>query len=73
MRRLPRRRPDQFLKEIDVVIGVHALQHRRDAFEPHARIDRGLGERMPGPVFIAIELHEYEIPYFDEAVAVRIL
>lgn len=34
---------EKVLKEVDVVVRVNALQNRGDAFEPHARVDRGFG------------------------------
>ena len=32
-------------KQVDVVVGVHALHHRGDALQTHAGIDRRLGQR----------------------------
>ena len=32
---------DQRAEQVDVVIVVRALQHRGDALEPHAGVDRG--------------------------------
>ncbi len=36
---------DQRAEQIDGVIVVRALQHRGDALEPHAGVDRGLRQR----------------------------
>src|SRR5215470_6101774 len=49
---------------------MHALQHRRDALQPRAGVDRGLRQRIARPPFELLELHEDEIPDLDEAVAV---
>ncbi len=69
VRRL-RRRHDQPAHQVDVVIVVLALQHRRDALQPHARVDRRLGQRHAIVGRQLLELHEHEIPDLDEAVAV---
>jgi hypothetical protein len=71
----PRRRHrgrDQRTEEIDLVIVVGALQHRGDALEPHARVDRGLRQRDAFPARLLLILHEDEIPDLDEAIAVGI-
>src|SRR6266540_5869682 len=60
---------DEVLEEVDLVIGVHALQHRRDALKAHSGIDRRLGQRMELPRLVAVELHEDQIPDLDVAVA----
>jgi hypothetical protein len=54
-----------------VVDHRHALRDRRDAFESSARVHRRLRQRHHRAVRLPIELHEYEIPEFDEAVAIR--
>ena len=48
------------------------LQYGGDALQPHAGIDRGLGQRMQRAFVVAIELHEHEVPDFDVAVAIGI-
>src|SRR5689334_4694786 len=58
-------RPEQ----IDGIIVVSALQHRGDALKPHASVDRGPGQRDTRAARLLLELHEDEIPDFDEAVA----
>ncbi len=68
--RFARRRLDQRLEQVDLVVGVHALQHRRDALQPHAGIHRGLGQRMHHARLVAVELHEHVVPDLDVAVAV---
>ena len=68
-----RSRFDQRLKQIDFVIGMHMLQHRRQSLEPHAGIDRGFGQRNHRPIsHFAVELHEHQIPDFDKAITVFI-
>jgi hypothetical protein len=49
---------------------LHALHHGGDALQPHAGIDAGFGQGDVRAVWLAIELHEDEVPDFDEAVAV---
>jgi hypothetical protein len=44
------------------------LQHRREPFEAHPRVDRGLGKGMHRSGLVAIELHEDEVPDLDVAV-----
>jgi hypothetical protein len=61
---------EQRLKQIDLVVGMHALQYGRNALQPHAGIDRRLGQRMHDAGFVAVELHEDVVPDFDETVAV---
>src|SRR4029077_16733460 len=53
---------DQVLEKIDVVIGVHALQHCRDALETHAGVDRGLRQRSQRAIRRTLELHEHQVP-----------
>ena len=64
------RRLDEVAEQIDTVDVVPALEHGRDPLQPHARIDRGPGQvdsLVPGNL---LELHEDEVPDFDEPVAV---
>ena len=63
---------DEILEEIDLVVRVHALQHRGNALEAHAGIDRRLGQRIQHAFVVAVELHEHEVPDLDVAVALRI-
>ena len=48
------------------------LQHRRNALEPHARINRWRGQRMELSLSIAVELHEHQIPNLDVAIQIII-
>ena len=61
---------DQRVKNIDLVVAVHVLQDGRKAFESHASVHAGRGQRRDRAVFVHIELHEHVIPNLDEAVAV---
>ena len=63
---------DQGAEEVDVVIVVDALEHGSDALEPHAGVDRRLGQVDPLAARQLLELHEDEIPDLDEAVAVGV-
>jgi hypothetical protein len=69
---LARRGLDERLEEIDLVVRVHVLEHGGEALQAHARIHRGLGERVHRARLVAVELHEHEVPDLDVAVAVRI-
>src|SRR5206468_11182619 len=63
---------DQDLEGVRVVIVVDALEHGSNALEAHARIDtlaRQFGDDLARRLLI---LHEHEVPYFDEPVAVLI-
>ena len=65
-------RLNQALEQINLVVGMHPLQHGGNAPQAHAGIDRGLGQRMHHAGFVAVELHEHVVPDFDETVAVFI-
>ena len=67
-----RDREDQRAHQVDVVIGRHPLQQSGDAFKPHAGVDRGprQGKTLAGRDLL--ELHEDEIPEFQEPVAILI-
>ena len=66
---LAHRGADQVLEEVDLVVGVHVLQHRRQPLEAHAGVDRRLRQRVQHALVVAVELHEHEIPDLDVAVA----
>ena len=57
-----RRGLDQRPHQVGVVVVVLALQHRADALEPHAGVDRGPRQRAAAPVLELLELHEDEVP-----------
>jgi hypothetical protein len=67
-----RRRGDQPLEEIDVVVAVHALHDGGDALEAHAGVDGRLRQRRQLPVRRAVVLHEDEVPDLDVAVAILV-
>ena len=64
--------PDQRAEGVDVVIVMHALHHRGDALQPHAGVDRRLGQRRPAAIPRLLELHEHQVPDLDEPVAILI-
>ena len=49
---------------------MDTLQDRRDALEPHAGVDRGTRQVDARLLVHLLELHEHEVPEFDEAIAV---
>ena len=61
---------DQGTEQIDFIVGVHMLQHRRDALQAHTGIHRRFRQRQHGAVGLAVELHENDVPDLDVAVAV---
>ena len=65
-----RRGDDQAAQQVGVVVVVLALQHRGDALEPHAGVDRRLRQADALVRRQLLELHEDEVPDLDEAVAV---
>ena len=62
---------DQGAEQVGLVIVVRALQQRGDALQPHAGVDRRLGQRHPFAGKLLV-LHEDEIPDLDEAVAILV-
>ena len=67
-----RRRLDQRAHQVGVVVVVLALQERADPFQPHARVDRRVRQRLHRAVLELLELHEDEVPDLDEAIAVLV-
>ncbi len=63
---------DQRAENVDVVVIVLALQDRGEALQPHAGVDRGPRQRHARPGRAFLELHEHQVPDFDEPVAVFI-
>ena len=64
---------DQRLERVGVVIVVDALQHRGDALEAHAGVDRScFGSSRDDLARRLLILHEDEVPDLDEAVAVLV-
>ena len=63
---------DERLKQINLVIAVHALQDGGQALQPHASIHAGRGQAGDAAVFMHFKLHEHVVPDFNEAVAVFI-
>ena len=63
---------DERTEKIDIVIVVHALQHRGNALQSHAGIDRRTRQRHALLLRHLLVLHEDEVPDLDEPVAVFI-
>ena len=63
---------DDRAEQVDLVVVVRALQHRGDALEPHAGVDRRLRQLDALAAGKLLELHEHQVPDLDEAVAVGI-
>ena len=60
---------DQGPEQVDLVIAGDALQHRCGSLQPHARVHGRLGQRGQFSGFVAVILHEHQVPDFNEAVA----
>ncbi len=65
-------RADQALEEVDLVIAVHALEHRGNALKAHARVHARARQRVEHPGLVTVVLHEDQVPDLDVAVAVFI-
>ena len=61
---------DQMLEQVDFIVRMHVLQHGGQALHAHARVDARLRQLVHDARFVAVELHEHEVPDFNEAVAV---
>ncbi len=61
---------DEGREQIRVVVRHLALKHRGDPLEPHAGVDRGLGQRRHRAARVPVELHEDQVPDLEPAVAV---
>src|SRR6201996_98563 len=61
---------DQVSEQVDLVVGMHVLQHGRQALQAHARIDARRRQRRQRAIGRAVELHEHQVPDFDVAVAI---
>jgi hypothetical protein len=64
------RRRQQGHEQVDLVVRVHVLQHRRQPLQAHAGVDARLGQLVHHPRLVAVELHEHVVPDLDVAVAV---
>ena len=67
-----RRGSDEGAHEVDVVVGMHALQDRRDALQAHARVDGGAGQGDALAAVHLLILHEDEVPELQEPVSILI-
>ncbi len=61
---------DQVTEKIGLEDAVDALQDAGHALQPHAGVDRGARQRLALLLRHLLELHEDEVPEFEEAVAV---
>src|SRR5258708_10906502 len=61
---------DQVTEKIGLEDAVDALQDAGHAFQPEASVDRGTRQRLALFLRHLLELHEDEIPEFEEAIAV---
>ena len=61
---------DQAAHQVGVVIVVLALQECTDPLQPHAGIDRRLRQAGARAIGKLLELHEDQVPDFDEPVAI---
>jgi hypothetical protein len=61
---------DQALEQIGVVVAVHTLEDRSDAFQAHAGVDTRRRQRLHLPVGIAVVLHEDQVPDLHVAIPV---
>ena len=67
-----RNRADDRLEQIGVVVIGLALGDGGETLEAHARIDAGFGQRVQCAFVIAVELHEDQVPDFDDPVAIPV-
>src|SRR5689334_4355124 len=73
LRSMPERgrgRIDQMAEQVGLEHALDALEDGRHALQSHAGIDRGTRQRLALLLRYLLELHEDEIPEFEEAVAV---
>ena len=61
---------DQVTEQIGLEDAVDALQDAGHALEPQAGVDRGARQRLALVLRHLLELHEDEIPEFEEAIAI---
>ena len=66
------RRANEGAHEVDVVVGMHALEDRCYALEAHARVDGGAGQGDALAAVHLLILHEDEVPEFQKPVAILI-
>ena len=63
---------NQRLEGVGIIIVVNALHDGGDTLQPHAGINRWLGQRHIGAIILPFKLHEDEVPDFDKTVAIFI-
>src|SRR5437899_12211947 len=62
-------RSDDRLEKIGIIIARLALDHGREALQPHAGVDAGPGERMERALLVPVILHEDQVPELHDPVA----
>ena len=73
LRSVPQRgrgRFDQIAEQVGLEHAVDALQDGRHALQPKTGVDRGARQRLPLLLRHLLELHEDQVPEFEEAIAV---
>src|SRR5882757_5260725 len=73
LRFVPQRRSggiDQMTEKIGFEYALNALQDAGHALQPEAGVDRGARQRYPLLLRHLLELHEDEIPEFEEAITI---
>ena len=63
---------NQRLERVGIIIVMNTLQHRSDALQTHAGVDRRLGQFGLAAIVMPFKLHEHKVPDFDKAVAIFI-
>ena len=53
------------LEDIGIIVGGFALQSAHQTFKAHTRINYFGGKPFEAAVCLTVELHEYEVPDFD--------
>ena len=68
-----RRRLDDDLEQVDVVVIVYLLHYGSNTLQTHSGVDRRVRKRVQFPALVAVVLHEHQIPDFNEAIQVLAL
>jgi hypothetical protein len=54
-------------EDISIIVRHLVLEHRDEALKAHPCIDVAVRERAKGTIWLAIELHEHEVPYLKDS------
>ena len=63
---------EQFLKQVNIIITVHAPHHGRNSFQAHSGIHRRAGQFSQFALCITVVLHEHQVPDFNITVTILI-